>query len=158
MALLKLFLVVLFVLILINLLDPIQNTKDDLNISNQTSEAKISTNEIKRATLENKIAVVVVSCSRPEVSKCLDSIIEANGFGTLPLDYYISQGCQNQRVSDVAKNYVNFTHMVFIPSNGMVSGYETMSWHFYKFLTTIFDELKYHKIIVIEDDLLICKG
>ncbi|KII61272.1 Alpha-1,3-mannosyl-glycoprotein 2-beta-N-acetylglucosaminyltransferase [Thelohanellus kitauei] len=150
---LKLMLMVLVVLFVVNILYSSANLYNERDFSRSSSDATNNTSSAKE--LKTSIAVVVVSCHRSDVSECLDSIMNANGFSTLPFDYYISQGCRNEKVSTLVKTYHNFTYMEFIPSNVYNPGYISMSWHFKSFLTKIFDELQYPKVILIEDDLLI---
>ncbi|KII69415.1 hypothetical protein RF11_11059 [Thelohanellus kitauei] len=134
-----------------------ESFSDGREIIWKTAGSKSDVTHSKESIEKNSVAVVVVSCSRTKVSDCLNSIMEAEGFDTLPFDYYISHGCESKAISDLAKTYEKFTYLKFSRGNKYRIGYQGISWHYQQFLTKIFDQLEYQKVIIIEDDLRICK-
>lgn len=105
----------------------------------------------------NKIAVVVMACNRIDVQNCLDSIMLCREINNSKLDFYISHGCEDSAVKKIAKRYKKFEYLKFDELENFLLGYKKIANHYLLMLSLIFDSFGYEKIIIIEDDLEICK-
>lgn len=103
-----------------------------------------------------RIAVVVIVCNRYSVFRCLDSILAAKKSQNSSFDLFISHGCKNETVESLCKQYPAFKYIKF-NSSKEVFGYQNIALQYKNVFSLFFEKYKYEKIIIIEDDLEVCK-
>jgi len=109
-----------------------------------------------------KIALLVISCNRVEVKRCLDKI-----FHHKPKDYpvqvIVSQDCGHQETANVIRSYGTQIKFIQQPDLGPVQGvpanmyrymgYYKISRHFKFALGKVFETTDSDSVIIVEDDI-----
>lgn len=116
-----------------------------------------STSENQKRINENKIAVIVIACNRDTIKRSLDSILNSQKHNESDFKLYISHGCNNETVKKICLQYTKFEYINFTFPKTKASGYEKISFHYQKVFHTFFDRFKFGRVIIIEDDLEVCK-
>ncbi|EDO42255.1 predicted protein, partial [Nematostella vectensis] len=109
------------------------------------------------------IAVLVISCNRPEyVKRCIDRLFDYRPSAeTFPI--IVSQDCGHQQTANVIKSYGDKIQFFQQPDLGDIPvvpanmkhfmGYYKISRHYKFALGMVFDNLGYGAVVVVEDDL-----
>ena len=108
-------------------------------------------------------AVLVMACNRPEVSKCVDSLLKYRP-SERKFPIIVSQDCGHEETSRAIASYGNkVKHIkqpdlsdINVPANMQnLKGYYKISRHFKWALSQVFDVMGYKTVIVVEDDLIV---
>lgn len=109
-----------------------------------------------------KIAILVIACNRPSVSRCLDNIFKVKPKG-IDMPVIVSQDCGHAETENVIKSYGDKLTLVKQPDLSDVKGVPDNMRHFmgyykisrhYKFaLTQAFKDPKIDSVVIVEDDL-----
>lgn len=110
---------------------------------------------------KDAIAVVVIACNRPTVSRCLDMLIKYRpSVEKFPI--VVSQDCNHEATTNVIKSYQNQVHLIQQPDQRDIpvppkekkfKGYFKIARHYGWALNQTFFEFNFNTVIVIEDDL-----
>ncbi|XP_033209026.1 alpha-1,3-mannosyl-glycoprotein 2-beta-N-acetylglucosaminyltransferase [Belonocnema kinseyi] len=148
--------------------DPIQNYVHKAGERNQEpKEDKPKTSfskETQKKTLPNGspiIAVLVFSCNRITVQRCLDQLIKLRpNVDQFPI--IVSQDCEHQQTADVIRSYKNQLLHIQQPDQSEIDipprekkfrGYFKIARHYGWALNQVFVEFGYETAIIVEDDL-----
>ena len=134
----------------------------------QQSKASQQINELKHdKEFKYKIAILVIACNRPSVSRCLDNIFKVKPKG-IDMPVIVSQDCGHVETENVIKSYGDKLTLVKQPDLSDVKGvpdhmrhfmgYYKISRHFKFALTHAFKDPKIDSVIIVEDDLNIGKN
>ena len=109
-----------------------------------------------------KIALLVISCNRVEVRRCLDKIFQYKPKG-YPIQVVVSQDCGHEQTSQVIRSYGDKLKFVQQPDLGPVRGvpnnmhrfmgYYKISRHFKFALGQVFETTDSDSVIIVEDDI-----
>ena len=116
-------------------------------------------------TQENAVkivaAVLVIACNRPEVKKCIDSLLKYRpSEEKFPL--IVSQDCGHKETARVLAAYGKTINHIKHPdlsdvtlsgATGNLKGYFKLSRHYKWALTQVFDVMHCETVIIVEDDL-----
>ena len=104
-------------------------------------------------------AVLVIACNRPEVKRCLDSLLKYRP-SEEKFPIVVSQDCGHQETAQVIASYGKIVHFIKHPDltdiNGVaenLKGYYKLSRHYRWALSQVFDVMDFDTVIIIEDDL-----
>ena len=133
----------------------------------QQSKASQLINNLKHdKEFKYKIAVLVIACNRPTVSRCLDNIFKVKP-KDIDMPVIVSQDCGHVETENVIKSYGDKLTLVKQPDLSDVKGvpdhmrhfmgYYKISRHFRFALTQAFKDPKIDSVIIVEDDLNIGK-
>lgn len=110
---------------------------------------------------ENAIAVLLISCNRVTVSRCLDQLIRYRpSKERFPI--IVSQDCVHEQTSYVIESYKKHVYHVHQPDQSDIfvppkekkfRGYFKIARHYKWALNFTFNRLNFNTVIVIEDDL-----
>lgn len=173
----KVFIVVLFVCVFIAFrwiksrrLVPVQHANfvpssfrdhlDSLNgkTENENSLGRLNT---QQNTEETVAAVLVIACNRPEVERCLDSLLRYRP-SEKKFPVIVSQDCGHEETARVITNYRDKLMYIKHPdlsdiavpeAMGHLKGYYKLSRHYKWALSQVFDVLHQDTVIIVEDDL-----
>ena len=108
------------------------------------------------------VAILVIACNRPSVSRCLDQIFKIKP-KNINMPVIVSQDCGHSETENVIRSYGNKLKLVKQPDLSDVQGVPGHMLHFmgyykisrhYKFaLQNAFKDSKIDSVIIIEDDL-----
>lgn len=114
--------------------------------------------EIKKPVM----ALLVISCNRPAVKRCLDGIFKYKP-KNINIPVIVSQDCGHQPTAEVIKSYgTKVNHILqpdlgdvrnVPPSMGRYMGYYKISRHYKWALGQVFQRETIDSVIIIEDDL-----
>lgn len=112
-------------------------------------------------TIKIVAAILVIACNRPQVQRCLDSLLRHR-----PLEekfpIIVSQDCGHEETARVIGGYGKKVHSIKHPdlsditlpgASSDLKGYFKLSRHYKWALTQAFDIMQYDTIIIVEDDL-----
>lgn len=106
-------------------------------------------------------AVLVIACNRPEVERCLDSLLRHRP-SEKKFPVIVSQDCGHEETARVITNYrdklmyikhPDLSDIVVPEAVGHLKGYYKLSRHFKWALSQVFDVLQQDTVIIVEDDL-----
>lgn len=109
-------------------------------------------------------AVLVISCKRPTVRRCLKSLNDTRGDRNERFHIIVSQGCNDKAtekaVTEFTTTGLNITMHTYPDSTlkkwaKIKNGYMRISEHYKAAFTHVFDVEKYKAVIVVEDDLIV---
>lgn len=143
-----------------------------VNFASSTSSGSLrgnkeKTNSLERLTIQEKAdetivaAVLVIACNRPEVERCLDSLLHYRP-SERKFPIIVSQDCGHKETGRVIANYGNNVMYLKHPDlsditvpGGMdhLKGYYKLSRHYKWALSQVFDVLHLDTVIIVEDDL-----
>lgn len=115
----------------------------------------------QRDAQELVAAVLVVACNRPEVSRCLNSLLKYR-FSKHKFPIIVSQDCGHQETARVISGYGDKIHFIKQPdlseitlpgATGHLKGYFKLARHYKWALSQVFDVMHYDAVIIVEDDL-----
>lgn len=111
-------------------------------------------------TIKIVAAILVIACNRPQVQRCLDSLLRHR-----PLEekfpIIVSQDCDHEETARVIAGYGKKVYSIKHPdlsdislpgASSTLKGYFKLSRHYKWTLTQAFDIMQY-TIIIVEDDL-----
>ena len=110
---------------------------------------------------ETVAAVLVIACNRPEVERCLDSLLRYRP-SEKKFPVIVSQDCGHEETARVITNYrdklmhikhTDLSDMAVPEAMGHLKGYYKLSRHYKWALSQVFDVLKQDTVIIVEDDL-----
>ena len=128
------------------------------NRENADSHRRIST---QKNTDETVAAVLVIACNRPEVERCLDSLLRYRP-SEKKFPVIVSQDCGHEETARVINNYrdklmyikhPDLSDIAIPEAMGHLQGYYKLSRHFKWALSQVFDVLQQDTVIIVEDDL-----
>ena len=109
-----------------------------------------------------KIALLVISCNRVEIRRCLDKIFQYKP-KDYPIQVIVSQDCGHQQTAQVIKSYGDKLKFIQQPDLGPVHGvphnmhrymgYYKISRHFKFALGKVFETTDSDSVIIVEDDI-----
>lgn len=124
-------------------------------------DVKDSTLRIRENAVEIVATVLVIACNRPEVRRCLDSLLKyRTSEEKFPI--IVSQDCGHKETARAITSYgkqikyikhPDLSDIVMPGATGHLKGYFKLSRHFKWALTQVFDVMHYDTVIVVEDDL-----
>ena len=113
-----------------------------------------------------KIAVLVISCNRPDaVTRCLDGLLKYRP-SAKQFPIIVSQDCGDAETAQTISNYGNKVKHISQPDLSHISipgnmrrfeGYYKIARHYKFALGQIFDQMFYDTVLIVEDDLDIGK-
>ncbi|KAG1663098.1 Alpha-1,3-mannosyl-glycoprotein 2-beta-N-acetylglucosaminyltransferase [Nymphon striatum] len=110
---------------------------------------------------EAVISVLVISCNRIAIKRCLDLLIKYRP-SKEQFPIVVSQDCNHQPTSDIIKSYGNEVTHIKHPDQSDIAlsvkekkfkGYYKISRHYKWALHQMFTKFNYESIIIVEDDL-----
>ncbi|XP_066916420.1 alpha-1,3-mannosyl-glycoprotein 2-beta-N-acetylglucosaminyltransferase-like [Clytia hemisphaerica] len=138
---------------------------------NRETEAPVGNEnhiDVKNVDHENKkdgkfkIALLIISCNRVEVRRCLDKIFEHKP-KDYPIEIIVSQDCGHKATADVIRSYGDRIKFIQQPDLGPVHGvpnnmhrfmgYYKISRHFQFALGKVFEMTDSDSVIIVEDDI-----
>lgn len=109
-----------------------------------------------------KIALLVISCNRVEIRRCLDKIFQYKP-KDYPIQVIVSQDCGHQQTAQVIRSYGDKLKFIQQPDLGPVHGvphnmhrymgYYKISRHFKFALGKVFETTDSDSVIIVEDDI-----
>ena len=106
-------------------------------------------------------AVLVIACKRPEVKRCLESLLKYRP-SEEKFHIVVSQGCGHEETSRTIAGYGKKLKFIKQPNLSQINqpgvpnhleGYYKLSRHYKWALAQVFDVMQYETVIVLEDDL-----
>lgn len=106
-------------------------------------------------------AVLVIACNRPEVQRCLDTLMQYRP-SEKKFPIVVSQDCGHKETAQVIENYgkrINYikhpdlSDIVVPGASDHLKGYFKLSRHYKWALSQVFDVMHYDSVIIVEDDL-----
>ena len=145
---------------------PIKGPENRVVFGQQPQQSKapelININVKPQKEYKYKIAILVIACNRPSVSRCLDNIFKFKPKG-FDLPVIVSQDCGHTETENVIKSYGDKLTLIKQPDLSDVKGvpdhmrhymgYYKISRHFKFALTQAFKDPKIDSVIIVEDDL-----
>ena len=143
-----------------------KQTKEELVVATplekSINHARSTTVATANKNVKYKIAVLVIACNRPSVSRCLDQIFKFKP-ENFEIPVIVSQDCGHAETETVIKSYGDKLTLVKQPELSSVPGVPGHMQHFmgyykisrhYKFaLQQAFKDPKVDSVIIVEDDL-----
>ncbi|KAL0267937.1 UNVERIFIED_CONTAM: hypothetical protein PYX00_010065 [Menopon gallinae] len=135
-----------------------------VNMSEGVSELELRMRSLSQAKLENGgpvIAVLVLSCNRETVQRCLNQLLKWRP-SKQQFPIIVSQDCSHQPTTDVILSYgdqltlikqPDQTDIVIPPKEKKFKGYFKIARHYGWALNQTFLNFKFDTVIVVEDDL-----
>lgn len=134
--------------------------RDGLDSLNRNKERENALNT-QQNTEEIVSAVLVIACNRPEVERCLDSLLKYRP-SEKKFPIIVSQDCGHMETARVIANYEDKLMYIKHPDLTDISvpgsmenlkGYYKLSRHYKWALSQVFDVLHQDTVIIVEDDL-----
>lgn len=142
-------------------LEPAQNVPFVSSNFRYKGKLEVSSLNNQENTEDTVAAVLVISCNRPEVKRCLDSLLKyRSSENKFPI--VVSQDCGHMETARVIANYedkimyIKHSELtdISVPANmDHLKGYYKLSRHFKWALSQVFDVLNQDTVIIVEDDL-----
>ena len=136
-----------------------QKTTETLPLAEKENERTLST---ESDSDKFKIALLVISCNRVEVKRCLDKIFQHKP-KDYPIQVIVSQDCGHRETANVIRSYGDKIKFIQQPNLGPVSGvpnhmhrfmgYYKISRHFKFALSNVFETTDSDSVIIVEDDI-----
>ena len=136
-----------------------------LTITNEPSPHEVIGEDInghKDSKRKFKIALLVISCNRIEVRRCLDKIFKYKP-EDYPIQVVVSQDCGHAQTAEVIRSYGDKIKFIQQPDLGPVQGvpgnmhrfmgYYKISRHFKFALSQVFETTDSDSVIIVEDDI-----
>lgn len=108
------------------------------------------------------MAILVISCNRPSVKRCLDGIFKYKP-DNVDIPVIVSQDCGDQPTAEVIQSYGNKVTHIKQPDLGDVKnvpshmrrfmGYYKISRHYKWALSQVFSKQNIDSVVIVEDDL-----
>lgn len=136
------------------------NFRDRLDSLNSNKE-KVNALNTQQNIEETVAVVLVIACNRPEVERCLDSLLKYRP-SEKKFPIIVSQDCGHEQTARVIANYRDKLMYIKQPDLSDISvpggmehlkGYYKLSRHFKWALSQVFDVLHQDTVIIVEDDL-----
>ncbi len=130
------------------------NTKRE----NANTHGRLNTQQNTDGTVA---AVLVIACNRPEVERCVESLLRYRP-SEKKFPVIVSQDCGHEETARAITNYrdklmylkhPDLSEIAVPEAMGHLKGYYKLSRHFKWALSQVFDVLQQDTVIIVEDDL-----
>ena len=141
-------------------LEPARVPSVSSNLRNKM-KPEVSSRNNQENTEDTVAAVLVIACNRPEVQRCLDSLLKYRS-SEKKFPIVVSQDCGHMETARVIANYEDKIMYIKHPELTDISvpakmdhlkGYYKLSRHYKWALSQVFDVLNQDTVIIVEDDL-----
>lgn len=137
-----------------NILIQIQNHKSLMEPSNKNRSKVV-------APPQPVIPILVISCNRVTVRRCLDKLLQHRPSAEL-YPIIVSQDCGHAETAEVIRSYgkqvihlkqPDLSDIAVRPEHRKFQGYYKISRHYHWALNQVFKTLSHSSVVIVEDDL-----